>query len=338
MNDGAWGESAMSTPWQRAARAWPWLKLALGLGLLGLLGWLVDWPGTLRILRQTDARLVLLATVVIVLALVVSTLKWQRLASAICGPLPFPPLLRAYWIGTFLSNYLPSNIGGDVVRVLVLRARAPLAPLAGSVLAERLTGVTALALISAVCLAIDPIQPWKLHAALWLLVAAILAGVMLVFAVGTHVLRGGAALVDRLPRLFRRVSGKVARFGEAVAGYRSTPGALAVALLWSLLFYALLVLFQFTLLRAVGSTITLRDAALVAPLIPLVSLLPVSANGLGLTEGAIVLFYSQMGVPADQAFAAALLRRLVTIFMSLPGGLLWLSSGSAAHDAGGNRS
>jgi uncharacterized membrane protein YbhN (UPF0104 family) len=68
-----------------------------------------------------------------------------------------------------------------------------------------------------------------------------------------------------------------------------------------------------------------------------VSLLPVSANGLGLTEGAFLLFYTQMGVPADQAFAAALLRRLVTVFMSLPGGLLWLSSGPTADVGGGIR-
>ena len=42
--------------------------------------------------------------------------------------------------------------------------------------------------------------------------------------------------------------------------------------LWSILFYGVLVLFQFAVLRAVGSSITLVDAALVAPLVPLVSL------------------------------------------------------------------
>ena len=47
---------------------------------------------------------------------------------------------------------------------------------------------------------------------------------------------------------------------------------------------------------------------------------------LGLAEGAFVLFYTQMGVPADQAFAAALLRRLVSTALSMPGGLLWLGS------------
>ena len=100
----------------------------------------------------------------------------------------------------------------------------------------------------------------------------------------------------------------------------------------------MLVLFQFAVLRAVGSSITLVDAALVAPLVPLVSLLPITANGLGLTEGAFVLFYTQMGVPAEQAFAAAILRRLVTIAVSVPGGLMWLRTGDVAAVAGESRS
>jgi glycosyltransferase 2 family protein len=92
-------------------------------------------------------------------------------------------------------------------------------------------------------------------------------------------------------------------------------------------FYGALALFQFTLLRAVGSPIGLAQVALVAPLIPLISLLPVTANGLGIAEGAFVLFYTQVGVAPDQAFAAALLRRLLTIATAVPGGLLWLGSG-----------
>ena len=128
-----------------AARAWPWLKLVLGVALLVLLGWLVDWPGTWRTLRHSDLSLVLLSAAVLVSALIVSTLKWERLVRFACGRLGFPALLRAYWIGNFLSNYLPSNIGGDVARVLVLRHAAGVVPLAGSVLVERLTGVAALA-------------------------------------------------------------------------------------------------------------------------------------------------------------------------------------------------
>ncbi|MGE3294376.1 MAG: YbhN family protein [Geminicoccaceae bacterium] len=328
--DGAEAKPAARTLWQRLAEIWPWLKFVLGIVLLGLLGWFVDWPGTLRILRHADVGLLLLSAVVIMSGVIVSTIKWQRLVRVSCGPLPFLPLLRAYWIGSFLSNYLPSNVGGDVVRVLVMRPWARVEMLASSVLVERLTGVATLGVISAICLAVRPVDPMKLNLALWLLVAAIGGGLALIFAAGSHLVRGGAALLARLPSLFRRVSTKVDRFGEAVAAFRGAPGELVIAGFWSLVFYGILTLFQFALLRAVGSSITLLDTALVAPLVPLVSLLPVTANGLGLTEGAFVLFYTQMGVPPEQAFAAALLRRLVTIGTSMPGGLFWMSTGDTA--------
>ena len=321
-----------------AARAWPWLKLALGVVLLVLLGWLVDWPGTWRTLRHSDLSLVLLSAAVLVSALIVSTLKWERLVRFACGRLGFPALLRAYWIGNFLSNYLPSNIGGDVARVLVLRHAAGVVPLAGSVLVERLTGVAALAVVSGACLLLRPVEPWNLNLALWLLVGAIAVGVVLALAAGGYLLRGGKALLWRAPRLAGRIAAKLTRFGEAVGAYSSAPGELVVAGLWSILFYGVLVLFQFVVLHAVGSSITLVDAALVAPLVPLVSLLPITANGLGLTEGAFVLFYSQMGVPAEQAFAAAILRRLVTIAVSVPGGLMWLRNGDVAAVARESRS
>jgi uncharacterized protein (TIRG00374 family) len=320
-----------------AARAWPWLKLALGIFLLLLLGWLVDWAETWRTLRDSDLRLVALSATLILLALIVSTIKWKLLARIACGRLRFLSLLRAYWMGSFVSNYLPSNVGGDVVRILVVQRIAPLAPLAGSVLVERLIGVTALGLISTACLALRPAQPWSLNLALWLLVAAIVCGTGTIILAGNHLVRGGTALLARLPDVVRRRSTKLGRFGEAVAAYRGAPAELAVAGAWSCVFYGLLVLFQVALLRSVGSPIGLAQVALVAPLVPLVSLLPVTANGLGLTEGAFVLFYTQMGVPAEQAFAAALLRRLVTIGVTVPGGLMWLAAGRVGAAIGERR-
>lgn len=329
MRDGGVGLPAR-TPRRRFAQAWPWLKLGFGLGLLALLGWLVDWRRTVEILLGSSPGLVILSGAILVLGLVVSTVKWSRLVCLVCGPLDFGRLLRAYWIGTFLNNYLPSSVGGDVMRILVLAPVAPTAPLAASVLVERLTGAAALALLSALCLLLHPPAPFQLAVALWLLIAVIAGGLAAIWTGGTRLFDTGVRLIARAPAVVVRIAGKLARVADEVAGFRRTPGELAVAFLWSLMFYGVLVLFQFTLLRAVGSTIGLREAAVVAPLVPLVAMLPVTANGLGLAEGAFVLFYTQMGVPADQAFAAALLRRLVTIGISLPGCAMWLGAGRVA--------
>ena len=212
-------------------------------------------------------------------------------------------------------------------RILVLAPIAPTAPTAASVLVERLTGVVAMAMLSAVCLLLEPPGPVHLTVALWLLVAAILGGSLLIWAGGRRLLAVCARMAARSARSMAPVVARITRVANAVAAYRRTPGELTVAFLWSLVFYGVLALFQFTLLRAVGSTIGLTQVVLVAPLIPLISLLPVTANGLGIAEGAFVLFYTQLGVAPDQAFAAALLRRLLTIATAVPGGLLWLGNG-----------
>ena len=315
-------------PPSRLRLVWPWIRFTVGVVLLVVLGWLVDWRRTADILLQSDLWFVALAVAVSVLAIVVSTLKWARLIRIACGHVNFRSLLRAYWIGTFFNNYLPSSVGGDVARILVLAPVAPTAPTAASVVVERLTGVVAMAMLSAGCLLLEPPEPVHVAVALWLLVIAILGGSLLIWAGGGRLLAICTRMAARSARSVARLFARITRVANAVAGYRRTPGELAAAFLWSLVFYSTLALFQFTLLRAVGSTIGLTEAALVAPLIPLISLLPITANGLGIAEGAFVLFYTQMGVAPDQAFAAALLRRLLTVATAVPGGLLWLGSGS----------
>jgi glycosyltransferase 2 family protein len=324
------GPGAVAGAARRRPGPWPlrWGKVALGALLLALLGWHVDWPATLAALRRSDPPLVAAAGAVLLLALLVSTLKWERLARVACGrPLDRWLLLRAYWVGTFANNFLPSSVGGDVARLMAVAPAAPLAPVAASVLVERLTGVAVLALLSALCLLARPPAPAELAAALWLLVAAVAGGVALVWAGGPRLAGLGPRLAGLGPRLVARLAAKLGRIAADVAGYRAARAELLVAVGWSLAFYGCLALFQFLVLRAVGSAIGFGEAALVAPLVPLVSLLPVTANGLGLTEGAFVVLYAQMGVPAEQALAAALLRRLVMVAVSLPGGLLWPRGG-----------
>ena len=57
---------------------------------------------------------------------------------------------------------------------------------------------------------------------------------------------------------------------------------------------------------------------------PLLSLVPISLNGIGLAEGVFVAVYGVVGVLPDAALAAALLRRLVDLLDSAVGGLFWL--------------
>jgi hypothetical protein len=74
----------------------------------------------------------------------------------------------------------------------------------------------------------------------------------------------------------------------------------------------------------VAGDISLLEVVFIAPLIILVSLVPISVNALGIAEGAFVLFYTQAGLAPEEALAAAVLRRVLTLGYSLGGGVIWL--------------
>lgn len=62
----------------------------------------------------------------------------------------------------------------------------------------------------------------------------------------------------------------------------------------------------------------------VVPLVTLLTLLPVSLNGLGLREGGFVFFLGQLGIPQAQALALSLLVFGLTLLFSLAGGVCLL--------------
>jgi uncharacterized protein (TIRG00374 family) len=120
----------------------------------------------------------------------------------------------------------------------------------------------------------------------------------------------------------------VSKFGkliDAINHYKDYGLTVASTLVLAVIFYGTAIMFQYFVIAAVGGDMPLREVMLVAPLIPLVSVIPVSLNALGLAEGAFVLFYTQAGLSPAEALAAALLRRVVLLLVSMTGGVFWLS-------------
>ena len=61
---------------------------------------------------------------------------------------------------------------------------------------------------------------------------------------------------------------------------------------------------------------------LFVPIISFLSLLPISANGIGVAEGSFVFFFDQVGVSTSEALLLALAMRVLMILVTLPGGVL----------------
>ena len=79
--------------------------------------------------------------------------------------------------------------------------------------------------------------------------------------------------------------------------------------------------------RAVDIELGPRIYYVMGPLFFLVLLVPFTLNGFAVREAFFVSFLGNVGVPADQAFAAGFLFFLVTVVLAAPGGAIMLWEG-----------
>lgn len=255
-----------------------------------------------------------------------SSYKWKILLSAQGKKASLWSLTRCYWISTFFGNFLPTSVGGDAVRLFLVKDLGTKSHIAASIIWERATGFMVLIGWSALALLMRP-QYFDVGPLLLLLWAAVIAGAagIVCFLVLPGKIK--AFLQENIgskDKFGWRFVQKLIHFCEAVEYYNTRREAILRAVLFSFPFYINGVIYNFLILKSIGSNFPLKEIFFLMPIIPLVSLLPVSLNGLGISEGAFVIFYTQAGLPPSEALAVAVARRIIHLLVSLAGGLLWI--------------
>jgi uncharacterized protein (TIRG00374 family) len=308
-------------------------KVAVSLALLTYLLWTTNLAALERRLRDGDLLLVGAAVSLYVVMLVLSAWRWRLLLAAQGFPASMRALSASYLVASFFNNFLPSNIGGDVVRVRD---------------GSRLTGSTTTSLA---VVAIDRILGlgalWALGTAAYLLggplvrhltgARVVLLGLGVVFAgLAYFFFRPGTArwLVDATGLAAREpVRARFEVVQAAVQVYRDRVGTVWMAFGASVALQACNVTYFYAVARALGIPLTVSACFLMVPLCTLVQTVPVSFNGWGLRESLFAVYFAQVGLSRDSALAFSLLGAGLVVVLSLSGALVWLARGTEARTA-----
>jgi uncharacterized membrane protein YbhN (UPF0104 family) len=124
-----------------------------------------------------------------------------------------------------------------------------------------------------------------------------------------------------------RLARPLQAFYEGIHHYRSRPRLLGRVFGVTLAVQALRVLSIWACAKAVGIDLDVRVYYVMGPLLFLVMLVPFTLNGIAVREAFFVSFLGSLGIDADSAFAAGFLFFLVTLLMSLPGGVIMFRHG-----------
>lgn len=240
-------------------------------------------------------------------ALMVSRLavaaRWYLLLAATALEIPWLDALRFTFAGLFASNFLPTTIGGDVVRFGgAARQKYDVAIVAASVLVDRVIGMAGMLLVF--------LAGALLYLKDWIAIEAPFAVL-------------GASFFyqhEKLAKLWRRGRAALSRVLQAFGYWGKRPASILLSFLMTCIHMTFLFLSLYLLVLGMGDSLSFGLVATLWSLVYFVTLLPISINGYGVQEVSLTFALTKIGaLPLEHSVAIALLFRTLFIVASLPG-------------------
>jgi uncharacterized protein (TIRG00374 family) len=302
----------------KTARGWFLIALRWAAAFLVLAGLFHFLPfSTLRvaIARIPPARF-FIVLVLYLCAHCIGVLKWRMVVNAAGAALDLTTSAQCYFGGLFGTLFLPSIVGGDVVRLAVglRKSPRPAAVLAGNVV-DRFLDVAAQAGLVLAGLLLLPgslSQAWQTRMTLYFLFL-ILGGlicIVLLFVVFRAIVACGSWKLRR----------HIVRLRHALSSMKRRPFLLIAG--W---FGGTIIQFTFLVLTALlaiscGLTLPLRVWLFAWPLAKLAAVLPITQGGIGVREAALVALLAPFGAPGALVLAAGLVWEGIIIVGGLASG------------------
>lgn len=306
------------------SRLWLVAQAAVTVALLSLLLRNLDLAAFRALFLRLPVWFYLVSLTAVLAGQIAYAWRWRLLLSAAGVNVPFPIVVRQYFVGIFVNNFLPSTVGGDVAKVYYLGREHGFRVVTASIAIDRLLGVGLLALLAAAALWASPITAPRLVAAgVASAAVAVLALLLLtITSVGTGGLpRRMAWLGDRAVAVAARL--QRLRLDMAAPLARPAVVAQAAAVVVGHAAAMTAVYVRFVLLQG-GTPPPFMAMFAVVAATAVLSNVPISLNGLGLREQLHASLLAPLGIAPEVAVAISLLLYGHLLIASLAGFVFWL--------------
>lgn len=301
-------------------------RLIVSVGLIVFLIHKLDVTKIASHLKGLAILPLVLAALMDFIMIVVQAWRWSILLKARGICIRMATLAYYYLVSIFFSAFLPTSIGGDFARIVaVSTATERRADAVASIVVERIMGFFVLLPVSlaAVPFVAGELKEWRL-----ILIAEVV-GLVIVLGFLLLLVRPVARLFSRvLKPVFRllkrfRVRERMERIYGAIVIYRDSRAALLKGLALSVGSRLLWVAACYFVGRAFSLSLSLPALLVIAPIVELVRMIPMSLGGIGLREGAFALMLAQFGVETSLGFSFGIIVYAVFFVFAILGGTLY---------------
>ncbi len=298
-------------------------RLLVTVGLLSVIALTLDWAAVGDALDDGSWGWFAAGVAVLAGMLAIGAVRWHTLLLAAGLEVSLRQSFRAYWIGGFANNFLPTGFGGDAARTLVIARSGPaLARTITAVFVDRASSIGCLLVVGVVAALLSNEVPADLE--LLIVVAAVAAAVgVAVVLVALRTRSPGRLLPERIRPWAREVR-------ETLVGYERDTRLIVIVVALGFAFQAVAVTSTWMLARSLELDLSYALIAVVLPLVLVATLFPISLAGFGVREGSFIVLLDTVGVSAADATVLSLLTVVALALATLPGAVALLTSGERA--------
>ncbi|MBF0384938.1 MAG: flippase-like domain-containing protein [Candidatus Omnitrophica bacterium] len=280
----------------------------------------IDMQKTKEVLSSCDVVFIFYAFLSFILCNLFLLLRWIIFIRALELKAKMLDVFRFFFAGLFGNLFLPTAIGGDIIKILGLcRNNEEKAKVVASVLLDRLSGYIAIVIVPLVSLAFISD---KTHIVEVVFIASFLAAALLLFFTvlfSKRVYSFFCQVFNKFPRIKNAMMNL--QYNISLLGGRKIEGLKAIGLsCLCQVIYAFTFVF---LAKALHQEINLIYFFVFIPLLCVASVIP-SIGGLGPREWGAAKLFEKIGIINEVAISMSLINFLFMIIVGLAGGLIYV--------------
>ena len=254
------------------------------------------------------------------LVMVIQANRWKGLS--VQGPdIPFKTYYAYTAMGYFFNNLLPTGFGGDAVKSLAFGKKFnQTSQSISAVFLARIQGLLAMFLCFFIAL------PFALNQAeipfiytLIMCIALLACMIIVVLCLFSDKVPVPAVVLNKLTF--------IPKMQKSLSIYRQYKKQVVLSSLDSLWLQLLTLFMAFAYFKAVGQSIDICILVVFTSITTIVSMLPISLNGIGVREGVqVALFTGILGIPAPVVLSAGLLGYIPLLFQAAQGAVVLIAN------------
>jgi len=301
-----------------------WIRLIFTVGIGVYLYTQIDWSGFGKLVAQAQPGWAFLACGCYALTAFLGICRWHLLLKNCHATMKWIRTAQLTFIGLFANLFLPSSMGGDVLKAFYASREIPhIKPtVIMSIIMERLLGFVAMFLISTalICTRLEALASEPATRIAIILYFCFFGLVLLV------ILAGAWKRLGNLIPWWRRlpIESQLREAGEAYRFFLGHPGCFFGGLGLSCFAHFSLMSTFYCVSISLNMGIHFWDLAAVLPLIMVVSMIPITPNGVGLRELAFAHFLQFAQMTEEASVALSLGGTAVIYLFALAGGIVYL--------------